>query len=214
MKLIHFPILAILLSTILLNVAEAEINKNHFASISVGGKKIGQVHFTTTHDDKGMLQELKTRASYSILGMEIYHHTLHMHEYWKDGNMETMWGNANDDGDPYEVSLTRESRDYVGNLNNEPIKLPLEAFPTAVWHYGITEHSQLFSIPELRLLQVKVVKSPDSVSIGGRKIPAEKFEFSGDWQTTIWFDHNRQFLKWSYSIKGRQVVILLDPQPE
>jgi len=37
------------------------------------------------------------------------------------------------------------------------------------------------------------------------------FVFSGDWKATIWFDHDKQFLKWQYKVKGRKLVVLLDP---
>ena len=191
--------------------AKAELSKNHFASILLSGKKIGQVHYTAKHDDEGTLQELKTRASLSILGLEVYHHTLHTHEFWEADEMKRLWGNANEDGTAYEMDVTRRSDDYVGTLNKQMIKLPANSFPTAVWHYAITEHTQLFSIPELRLLNVKVKKSPDTVMLGNKKVPAEKFVFSGDWKATIWFDHDKQFLKWQYKVKGRRVVVLLDP---
>ncbi len=188
----------------------AETVKNHFASILLGRKKIGQVHYTARHDKEGTLQELKTRASLSILGFEVYHHTLHTHEFWEAEKMKHLWGNANEDGTTYEMDLTRKPYDYIGTLNNQPIKLPADSFPTAVWHYAITEHTQLFSIPDLRLLNVKVQKSSDTVLIGNKQIPAEKFVFSGDWKATVWFDHDKQFLKWEYKVEGKNIVVLLD----
>jgi len=189
----------------------ADTFKNHFASILLNNKKIGQVHYTTRHDKEGTLQELKTRASHSILGIEVFHHTLHTHEFWEADEMKRLWGNVNEDGTTYAMDLTREPSDYyVGTLNNQVIKLPADAFPIAVWHYAITEHTQLFSIPEFRLLNVKVQKSSDTVLIGNKKIPAEKFTFSGDWKAAVWFDYDKQFLKWQYKVKGRKVVVLLD----
>ncbi len=203
--------LVIIIPLFSVGTAKAESYKNHFASIMLSGKKIGHVHYSAQHDDEGTLQELKTRASLSILGLEVYHHTLHTHEFWEADEMKRLWGNANEDGTAYEMDITRKPEDYIGTLNQQMIKLPANSFPTAVWHYAITEHTQLFSIPELRLLNVKVNKSPDTVKIGNKKVPAEKFVFSGDWKATIWFDHDKQFLKWQYKVKGRRVVVLLDP---
>lgn len=203
--------LAIILPTLSVVAAKADTYKNHFASIMVSGKKIGQVHFTARHDNEGTLQELKTRASYSLLGVEVYHHTLHTHEFWEDDEMKHLWGNANEDGTVYELDLTRRPDHYVGTVNRKLIELPANTFPTAVWHHAITEHTTLFSIPGLRLLNVKVKKSPDTVSIGKKKVPAEKFVFSGDWKATVWFNHEKEFLKWQYKVKGRTVVVQLDP---
>ena len=191
--------------------ATAELYKNQFASVMLGEKKIGHVHFMSKHDADGVLQELKTRSSLSLLGVELYHHTLHVHETWKDGELQHLWGNSDDHGDTYEIELRRHKENYSGTLNNEPVTLPHHAFPTAVWHYPITRHPLLFTIPGLNLQDVKVVKSADRVKIGEKLIPAEKFVFSGDWDSTLWFDRQQQFLQWSYQVKGREVTVVLDP---
>ncbi len=61
--------------------------QNHFASIYLDGKKIGQVHFTLRHDEKGLVEELKTRSSVSIFGIKVFYFTQHLHEIWKDGEI-------------------------------------------------------------------------------------------------------------------------------
>jgi hypothetical protein len=57
--------LLLILLFILVNQVNAELYQNQFASIMMGKKKIGQVHFITKHDDNGVLQELSTRSSLS-----------------------------------------------------------------------------------------------------------------------------------------------------
>ena len=196
---------------IFVNEVNAELHQNQFASIMLGKKKIGHVHFMTKHDDKGILQELKTRSSLSILGIEVYHHNMHVHEIWKDGEMQRLWGSTDDHGDIIEINLQRNLDNYSGTLNNSVVTLPHNAFPTAVWHYAITQHLLLFSIPGLELANVKVTKSAEKVKVGKKWIPAEKFVFTGDWGATVWFDSQQQFLKWAYKVKGRDVVVVLDP---
>lgn len=204
-------LLSVLLPLFLLTPVSAETYKNHFASILVDGKKIGQVHYMEVRNDEGVLQELKTRASLSIFKIEVYHHHLHTHEFWEAGEMVHLWGTANENGKFYKIDLRRQSGGYTGILNEQDIQLPESSFPTAVWHYSITEHRILFSIPELNLLNVNIKKSADNVRIGKQSIPAEKFEFSGDWNAIVWFDYDKQFLKWQYKVKGRKVIVLLDP---
>ena len=53
--------------------AADKTHENHFATIQVDGKKIGQVHYTLTYDGEGQIESLKTTASYSVLGFEVYH---------------------------------------------------------------------------------------------------------------------------------------------
>lgn len=189
----------------------AQGHQNHFASILVDGKKIGQLQVTSKHGEQGELEELKTRASYSVFGVEVYHHTMHVHEVWKNGELQSLKVNADQNGAEYDLSLARKASDYQGVLNDKDKTLPLTTFPTSIWHYAITKQLLLFNVPEVKLLKIRVSRSEDTVSLGKKSVPAEKFVFSGDWDATIWFDQNKNFLKAEHHIKGHKLVIALDP---
>jgi hypothetical protein len=61
-------------------------------------------------------------------------------------------------------------------------------------------------------MKVNVSKSEDSVSVAGRSIPASRFDFSGEWQASIWFDQNKQLVKLNYKAEGRDIVVTMDPK--
>jgi Domain of unknown function (DUF6134) len=189
-------------------------DQNHFASIYLDGKKIGQVHYMVRTNDQGMVEELRTRSSLSILGFQVHYFAQDLHEVWKSGELQNMEGNTDDHGVIYKSSLQRNPKEYDAVLNGKSLTLPHDAFPTSVWHYTITQKSLLFDLKDLRLMKVKVTKSDDSVASGGRSIPANKFDFSGQWQASIWFDQNKQLLKMHYNVEGRQVVVILDSNQE
>ena len=95
-------------------------------------------------------------------------------------------------------------------LNGNRLTLPHDAFPPSVWHYKITQKSLLFDLKDLRLMKVKISESKDVVSIGERSIPASRFDFSGEWKISVWYDQNKQLLKIKYKIRGRDVVVTMD----
>jgi len=190
--------------------AADKTHENHFATIRVDGKKIGQVHYTLTYDEGGEVEALKTNASYSVLGFEVYSFSQDLNERWQSGELQSMDGNTNDDGDKYQASVARKPDDYTGVLNGKNLTLPHNAFPNSVWHYQITEQSLLFNLSDLRLMNVKVSKRDESVKVNGKSFDAERFDFTGDWQASLWFDKDQQLLKLEYKIKGRDVVVTLD----
>jgi hypothetical protein len=190
--------------------AADKTHENHFATIRVDGKKIGQVHYTLTYDEGGEVEALKTTASYSVLGFEVYSFSQDLDERWQSGELQSMDGNTNDDGDKYQASVARKPDDYTGVLNGKNLTLPHNAFPNSVWHYQITEQSLLFNLSDLRLMNVKVSKRDESVKVDGKSFDAERFDFTGDWQASLWFDKDQQLLKLEYKIKGRDVVVTLD----
>jgi Family of unknown function (DUF6134) len=190
--------------------AQDKTHENRFATIRVDGKKIGQVHYTLTYDEDGEVEEVKTRASYSMLGIKLYSFSQDMHEQWQSGELQAMNGHTDDNGTKYQAALERKPDEYAGTLNNKSVTLPHDAFPSAVWHYQITEQSLLFNIGDFRLLHVQVKQRPEKVTIDGRSIAAERFDFSGDWQASVWFDPDQQLVKFEYKIQGRDVVVTLD----
>ncbi len=97
--------------------------ENHFATIQVDGKKIGQVHYTLQRDEQGEIETLKTTASMSILGINLYSFSQDLNEQWAAGELQAMDGHTNDDGKKFEVSLKREPDAYGAVLNEKSLNL-------------------------------------------------------------------------------------------
>lgn len=184
--------------------------ENHFATIQVDGKKIGQVHYTLERDEQGEIETLKTRASMSLLGINLYSFSQDLNEQWASGELQAMDGHTNDDGDKFEVSLNREQDAYAAVLNDKSLTLPHNAFPNSVWHYQITEQSLLFDLIDLKLMKVEVSKKPEKIKIDKKNVDAERFDFTGEWQATLWFDQDQQLLRLKYVVQGRDVIVTLD----
>ena len=201
----------IVFAVLLLAQGARAADQNHFASIYLDGKKIGQVQYTVRTDVEGVVEELKTRSSLSILGFQVYYFNQDLHEVWKSGELQSLQGNTDDHRTIFKSSLERNPTEYDGVLNGKPLTLPHDAFPASVWHYAITQKALLFDLKDLRVMKVKVTKSEDPVASGGRSIPANRFDFSGDWQASIWFDQNKQLLKMHHNVEGREIVVTIDP---
>jgi hypothetical protein len=189
----------------------AKMAENHFATIYIDGKKSGQVHYTVEYGEDGDLEQLKTNASVSVLGIKLFSFTQDLHERWLHGDLQDLNGHTNDDGKIYDSKLERGTDGYSGSLNEKPVALPARAFPASVWHYAITEQTLLFDLKTLELMNVKVSKSSESLKLGKRKIPTERFEFTGDWKATAWFDQEKTLVQIKYKVDSHEVRVELDP---
>jgi len=202
--------LGIVLGALLVANGARAADQNRFASIFLDGKKIGQVQYTVRTNDQGVIEELKTRSSLSILGFQVYHFTQDLHEFWKSGELQSLQGNTDDHSTIYKTWLQRNPTEYDGTLNGKVLTLPHDAYPTSVWHYAITQKSLLFDLKDLRLMKVNVTKTEDPVVVGGRSIAASRFDFSGEWKASLWFEPNKQLLKMHYNVEGREIVVTID----
>ena len=189
----------------------AEGHRNHFASILLDGKKIGTVHYSVKHNEKGQLEQVKTKASMSVFGIKLYDFTHNLHEEWSDGKLQNMHSHANENGQIDEITLQRDPTQYVATHNDKRQILPRTAFPLSLWHHGIVQQSLLFDVTNLRLMKVKTTRHEDTVVRDGESTPAERVTFTGDWRGSVWYDQNRQFLKAEYMSEGRLIVVVMDP---
>ncbi len=184
--------------------------ENRFGSIHIDGRKAGQIHYTIEYGDAGDVETLKTRASLSILGVKLFKFEQTLHEEWRRGELRTLRGRTDDDGKVYEASLERGPALYKGTLNGKPVELPGHAFPASVWHYAIVDRTLLFDLSTFKLMNVKIARSSETLTVAGRKIAAERFDFSGDWRAAAWFDARRGLVQFRYVVDGHEVTVRLD----
>jgi Family of unknown function (DUF6134) len=184
--------------------------ENRFGSIHIDGKKAGQVHYTIQYGEAGDVESLKTRASLSILGVKLFNFEQSLHEEWRRGELRNLRARTDDDGKLYEVSLERGSALYRGTLNGKPVELPDQAFPASVWHYAIVQRTLLFDLSTFKLMNVKIARSNETLTLAGKRVAAERFDFSGDWRAAAWFDAKRELVQFRYLVDGHEVTVLLD----
>jgi hypothetical protein len=178
--------------------------ENRFGSIHIDGKKAGQIHYTIEYGETGDVETLRTRASLSILGVKLFNFEQTLHEEWHRGELRQLRSRTDDAGKIYEAELSRGTEAYRGSLNGVPLELPDRAFPASVWHYRIVDRTLLFDLKDLKPLNVKIALP------NGKRIPTERFDFSGDWRATAWFDQKRELVKFKYVVDGHDVEVRLD----
>jgi hypothetical protein len=192
-------------------VGEAAEPEQFFASVFLDKKKIGQFHVRVSRAETGEIEELRARASVSMLKIKLYEFTQDLTQTWRGGELQKLQGTADDNGTKYGLQLTRNAKDYSGEVNKKPVTLPIEAFPNSIWHYGIVNHSLLFNEVDLTLLKVTMTQGSDTVDLDKKKIPADRVAIKGDFAETVWFGKDQNFLMAELPIAGRTVLVKRDP---
>jgi Family of unknown function (DUF6134) len=205
-----FVLAGLLLGLAFPTSAHSAGDEQFFASIFWDKKKIGQVHIRLSRGETGEIEELRARASVSMLGIKLYEFTQDLHQIWDDGALKSMRGSADDNGTKYTVVLERNPTEYKGTLNGKAVTLPSEAFPNSLWHYAIVDHNLLFKQTDLQLLRVKVVEAKETIKLHGKSIPTKRATFSGDFSAVVWFDQNDTLVQGQYEMNGRKIRVERD----
>lgn len=182
---------------------------SYFAEVYVDGDKAGVVHFTSRRDEDGRVERLRSDLSVSLLGFEVFEFDQHLIEEWEDDRLQFLSGRTNDDGDIYEVTLRRRDGGLRGTLNDRSVTLPAGAYPTSPWRYDIVEQDLLFALKDLELREVEISPAArETVTVDGVAIETERFEVSGDWDATIWYDEKRRLVRVRYIEDGHEIVVV------
>lgn len=189
---------------------EGKIIENVFASVTLDGRKIGNIHFTLTSKPTGEVEELRTNASVTVLGIKLYTFSQHLHETWHNGTLQTLRSDADDNGKDEKVRVKRAGDEFDAVRNEKPVELPVTVFPDSIWHYAVTKQSRLFNSVDLRIMNVSVNRKAETVDYLGKPTPAERFDFEGDWHATLWFGMNQRLLKAHRMVGDREIVITID----
>jgi len=178
------------------------------AKVFVDGDRAGSLQLTSRRDEDGRISKLQTEVSISVLGFEVFEFEQKLRQEWADDRLQSLEGRTNDDGEIYEVKLRRRDGRLRGTLNGEPVTLPEDAFPTSVWHYEITRHDLLFDLKDLELRRVEVERSRETLKVDGEAIECQRFDYVEGWDATIWYDHKQRLVRFRYTQRGREVVVV------
>jgi hypothetical protein len=61
------------------------------------------------------------------------------------------------------------------------------------------------------LTKVSVKESKVSKDQDGKIIELDRFDFTGEWSASIWFDEDKTITQAKYKSEGKTVKIILDP---
>ena len=187
-----------------------KIIENVFASMTLDGKKIGQIHFTLISKPTGEIEELHTNASVSVFGVKLYNFSQHLHETWRDAAMQTLRSDADDNGKDERVQVKRVGDEFDAVRNDKPVELPGKLFPDSIWHYALTKQTRLFNSVDLKIMNVSVARKEETIDYLGKPTAAERFDFTGDWHATLWFGKNKRLLKAHRMVGDREIIITID----
>lgn len=189
--------------------AQAEVPEGaHTARIYVNDDRAGTANFTREITDEARVDEVVSRVGVDFLGFEVFEFSQKLRQRWKGGQLQSLYGYTDDDGEIYEADLQRRNGALVGTLNGEPIELPGEAFPTSVWHYEVTRRSILFDVKDLDLRHVKVERSEEVLEVDGQRIPTERFDFVEGWNATVWYDDQQRLVQFVYPEGDHEVKVI------
>jgi hypothetical protein len=104
----------------------------------IDGKPAGDYHMTITRHDDGSLS-LAGQAAIKVtkLGITVYHYSFTGSEVWKNGRLQRLQANTDDDGTGYAVNATAERDGLRVRINGTDRMTRADVWVTSYWQLPV-----------------------------------------------------------------------------
>ena len=59
-------------------------------------------------------------------------------------------------------------------------------------------------------MRVQVAKSDETIKVNKVATPTERFDVTGDWQASLWFNQAKFLVQFAYEVEGHKVLVQLE----
>lgn len=173
-----------------------------------GGDAIGSEIVTFRNDGALLHVDVVTESTAHVLFLD-FHYSHHRQEIWKDGGLQQVVMDTDDDGAKHHLEAARAEGGLTLGIDGKKQALPADALPLTLWGQEITRHPLLFSVVDGETYHVRTqLVGDESLSLGGSVVPVRHYRMDGDVERDLWFDGDGLLVKTSFERKGYPVEIV------
>ena len=171
--------------------------------IQRNGKKIGSHHLRFSQQGDTLMVNAKTRIKVKLLFLTLYEFTYDCTEVWDNQVLKKLDAVVNDNGKKYTITGTAKDGTFiVKNNRNENAQVEVISgliFPTNHWHKKVIQQNRVLNTLTGYVNEVDITKQPpEKISIQDHSITAHRYEYSGQLQTTAWYDEQGRWVKLAF----------------
>ncbi len=163
------------------------------------GSKIGEHRLSFERQDDILKVSVETEMQVYFAFVPVFRYEHKRIERWNDGELESLAGMTNDDGQTYEISIVRKQGHYSRTVNGteEEIRGPVAV--DSLWSRDRLAAGKLFSAVSDKVYRVS--SNPlgwETIEARGGRIEAEHVRLSGELDRDLWYGPGGELLKIRY----------------
>ncbi len=172
-------------------------------------EKVGTHKVRFVRENDGSLRVYsEMKLSVTMLFVPVYGYSYSSEAVWRDGGLAWLRAVQDDNGEVSSVSVraTGEGLKIIGPENPVVSKVPL--FPTNHWHSGVLYVDRVIDTLSGKIARVAILDTgQDTISAQGRTVAVRKFVYTGDINTTVWYDQHGRWTGMAFNAKGGSRIV-------
>ncbi len=170
--------------------------------------KVGQHRVSFEQKSDGdLLVNVDFKLNVTFLGLIVYRYSYESTAQWCGDRLVSLLAQQDDDGDKTEVQARTENgiTTIKGPGKNSNVEASL--FPTNHWNAGVLSQSRVINTLNGDVSQVSIrTMGRDFVEAEGLSIPATGYRYTGDIDTSVWYDDDGRWVKMRFIAKDSSVI--------
>jgi hypothetical protein len=170
--------------------------------------EIGRHVITFSCQGEDLLVETKISGKVTMLSLPIYTLDGSYREVWRGDRLISFESRVNDNGEQFEVSARAEGDQMVIDRRRGVIEAPATIVSDHPWNFAVLDRPLLFDARRGKLRHVQVEPAgEETLVIGGREVPAKKYQMTGDLERLLWYGEDGSWLQSQLEYGGSKVFV-------
>jgi hypothetical protein len=158
-------------------------------TVTRNGKAIGSHVYTIDRHGEKTVVEVKTDIDFRLLSLPIYRFKHQSREIWDGDRLVRMVSVTDDNGEPVTLDVRADGPVLRVGGPDDAVEVDAKAVPASLWNRDVVRRERLLDTVSGALMKTSATDlGDDTVTVGGKEIPARHFRLSGDYNRELWYD--------------------------
>ena len=158
-------------------------------TVTRNGTPIGSHVYTFDRHGSRTDVEIRTNIDFRLLSLPVYRFKHESHEVWDGDRLVRLVSNTDDNGEPVALDVRAEGQVLKVGAQDQAVDVDANAVPASLWNRDVVRRGRLLDTVNGDLMKTTATDlGDDTVTVGGKKIPARRFRLSGEYNRDLWYD--------------------------
>ena len=158
-------------------------------ALSRNGDVVGQQRVDFARDGGKLTVVSDVQIDVKFLGFNLYGFRQHVEEIWQDGALLSLSSEADDDGTPKKVSMTRQGDRLVGDYNGKERDVSAKLLTSTFWNFDAMRQKTILDCFKGKERDVAIEDRGETlVTLLTGQVKARHFVVTGELTRELWYD--------------------------
>jgi hypothetical protein len=172
------------------------------------GERVGRHTVAFTRASPGDLNvTARLELEITFLTIPFYEFLYRSSAVWRDGRLTTLFAQIDDNGKKSTIRAIANDRGVRITGPKGLLQSNAFLYPTNHWNAGVLSQSQVLNTLNGDISQVQIAATGrERILAQGTWVQATRYQYSGDIDTTVWYDDAGRWVKMRFTAKGGSVI--------